>query len=88
MSKFSFFPSPLPLAKYLIDSWLSFKLDLVFVNEDTLISDIEHLAPVAKSDHQALFFTLYVSEVSKLADSDYKYDLSKGNYDYSYTVRP
>ena len=56
-------------------------LDLVIVNEETLISNIQHLPPVAKSDHEVLFFSLYISEeISKTSDSEYKYDLSKDNF--------
>lgn len=33
-------------------------LDLIFVNEDSIISDIEHQDPFGKSDHQTLVFDL------------------------------
>ena len=35
-------------------------LDFVIINDVSLISDIEHESPIGKSDHETLFFTLYV----------------------------
>ena len=35
-------------------------LDLVIINDVSLISDIEHESQIGKSDHETLFFTLYV----------------------------
>ena len=54
--------------------------DLVFVNEDNLISDILHTAPVGKSDHEVLVFQLYVTRKKSRQEPKYKYNLSKGNY--------
>ena len=31
-------------------------LDLVLVNEEQLVSEIEHYSPIGKSDHDTLFF--------------------------------
>ena len=37
-------------------------LDLVLVNEESMVSDTEHLSPIGKSDHETLVFSLYVYE--------------------------
>ena len=56
-------------------------LDLVIINDVSLISDIEHGSPIGKSDHETLFFTLYVEIVQSTDINDeYVYDLSKGDY--------
>ena len=34
------------------------KLDLIFSNEENMVSDIEYLAPLGKSDHSVLAFTV------------------------------
>ena len=47
-------------------------LDLVFVNDDSLISDIEHNSPIGKRDHETLFFTLYIG-IAKLKENDEEY---------------
>ena len=35
-------------------------LDWVLVSETSMTSDIQHLAPLGKSDHDLLFFNLYI----------------------------
>ena len=56
-------------------------LDLVIINDVSLISDIEHGSPIGKSDHETLFFTLYVEIVHLTEINDeYVHDLSKGDY--------
>ena len=54
--------------------------DLVLVNDVRLISDIEHLCPFAKSDHEVLTFTLYVDEKESTKETTMRFDLPKGNY--------
>ena len=55
-------------------------LDLVLVNEVRLVSRVEHCSPIANSDHETLFFTLYVGiENENENDVNYTYDLAKGN---------
>jgi len=56
--------------------------DWVLVSEDSLVSDITHLDPVGKSDHDVLSFKLYVSTVNTVKDKvRYVYSFNKGNYD-------
>ena len=54
-------------------------LDLVMVNDESLVSDIEHFCPFGKSDHETLFFTLYVEEREELGH-DWKYNLKKAQF--------
>ena len=46
-------------------------LDLVIINDVSLISDIEHGSPIGKSDPETLFCTLYV-EIA--INDEYVYD--------------
>ena len=56
-------------------------LDIVIINDVSLISDIEYGSPIGKSDHDTLFFTLYVEIVHSTEINDESvYDLSKGDY--------
>ena len=55
--------------------------DLIFVNDDGIISDIEHLAPFGKSDHDCLVFQLYVSLEKITENNTYTYNMKKGDYD-------
>ena len=56
-------------------------LDLVFVNEVRLVSTVEHCSPIANSDHETLFFTLYIGIENENENAvNYTYDLAKGNY--------
>ena len=57
-------------------------LDLILVNEESLISQIEHCCPIAKSDHETLIFTVY-TDACKINENEtkYRFNLHKGNYD-------
>ena len=56
-------------------------LDLVLVNEEQLVYKIEHYSPIGKSDHETLFFNLYIG-VDRWNEKDegYTLDLKNGNY--------
>ena len=54
-------------------------LDLVIVNNEQLISDIAHICPIGKSDHEVLYFNLYI-EGEKEEPTNWKFNLKKGNY--------
>lgn len=54
--------------------------DWVLVNDDKLVTNIIHLAPFGKSDHDALLFSLDVSKQKNHNKDNYKFNLSKGNY--------
>ena len=56
-------------------------VDLVLVNDNDLISNIHHLAPFGKSDHDVLAFQLYVTRQQCPLQNKYKYNLKKGDYD-------
>ena len=46
-----------------------------------MVSDVEHISPVGKSDHETLVFSLYVcEEKQKEQEQELKYDLNKGNF--------
>ena len=52
--------------------------DLVFVNEESLISDIEYGDPLGKtSDHLFLSFELYVPKVKTKENSKYKFKFTE-----------
>ena len=54
--------------------------DLVFVNDELLVSDVSHSKPFGKSDHETLLFNLYLNN-SKISKEDvYKYDFRKVNF--------
>jgi hypothetical protein len=55
-------------------------VDLILVNDDNLVSDIQHLDPVGKSDHDVLEFDLYVPRVKIEQKGKYRFELSKGDY--------
>ena len=54
-------------------------LDLVLVNNEQLISDIIHMCPIGKSDHEVLFFNMYIED-NEEESTTYKYNLRKGKY--------
>ena len=54
--------------------------DLVLVNDENLVSDIQHLDPVGKSDHDVMLFDLYVSRTKTEKTTKYRFDLNKGDY--------
>ena len=56
-------------------------LDLVLVNDDNLISEIEHCTPLGKSDHEVLMFTIDAGMEGKNQEVKYRYNLNKGNYE-------
>ena len=57
-------------------------LDLVFVNEASIISDIDHTSPIGKSDHQVLRFSLYVNiQSGDNSASARNYNLKRGDFD-------
>ena len=56
-------------------------LDLIIVNDEKLVSDIQHNSPIGKSDHDVLIFKLYVENERKQNEDIYKYDLCKGDFD-------
>ena len=55
-------------------------IDLVLVNDESIISDIIHCAPLGASDHDCLYFQLYLQKKRIKRESRKKYDLNKGNY--------
>ena len=54
--------------------------DWVLVNEDDLISKIEHSQPIGKSDHDVLKFQLYIDMTKPQTKVEYRYDYNKGDY--------
>ena len=60
-------------------------LDLVLVNDENLISDITHLSPYGKSDHETLLYDIYVSckdkNITDKHDEKVIYNLKKSNFD-------
>ena len=54
--------------------------DLILVNDETLISDITHLSPLGKSDHDVLLFSLYIEQDPPEAQDIERFDLSKVDY--------
>ena len=55
-------------------------LDLILTNEDNVICDIQHLAPVGNSDHCTLTFK-YICKVEESTSITKKYKYDKGDYD-------
>ena len=56
------------------------RVDWVLVNDENLISNIQHLSPFGKSDHNVLAFQIYVSKAKEKESRNYSYNLSKGDY--------
>lgn len=54
--------------------------DLILVNDDSLMSNVTHLPPLGKSDHDVLTFELYIKRTKEKQHVNYKYNLSKGDY--------
>ena len=44
-----------------------------------MVSDVEHISPIGKSDHETLLFSLYVCEEEQ-KEQELKYDLNKVNF--------
>ena len=55
-------------------------LDLVLVSEDELVSNITHIAPLGKSDHDNLIFQLYIPIEHTVNNNYTRYIMNKGNY--------
>ena len=55
-------------------------IDLVFVNDESIISDIEHECPVGLSDHEVLIFDLYTPRVKSKREIIYNYIMNKGDF--------
>ena len=56
-------------------------LDLVLTNNEALISDVNHLTPLGKSDHEVLTFSLYVADRKESEKIETKFDMNKGNFE-------
>ena len=56
-------------------------LYLIFINDDELVNDIIHEAPIGKSDHDTLIFQLNIPKEKIVKEKVYRYNLSKGNYE-------
>ena len=55
--------------------------DLVFVNDESMISEITHCSPLGKSDHDVLIFDLYVNKTNcTMIGDEYIFNLKEGNY--------
>ena len=55
-------------------------VDLVLVNEESLISEIVHCAPLGNSDHDILYFQLNIPKRKKKKERIKKFNLNKGKY--------
>ena len=55
-------------------------LDLVLTSDDELITEIEHMDPLGKSDHQVLMFDMMINVDDDVTSFRHKLNLSKGNY--------
>ena len=56
-------------------------VDLVLINDESLISDIIHSAPIGKSEHDTLYFQLNISKKKIRKEKFKKFNLNKGNYE-------
>ena len=55
-------------------------LDLILVNDDEMISNINHHSPLGRSDHEVLLFELYLPKEQKISTNNMSYEFKKGNY--------
>ena len=55
-------------------------VDLVLTNDENMISDIVHIAPIGASDHDVLLFQMNMSKVRKKETKVKSFNLAKGNY--------
>ena len=55
--------------------------DWILVNDNDVTSDIIHLDPLGKSDHDVLAFELAIPLAATPLASTYVYNLGKGNYE-------
>ena len=56
-------------------------VDLVLINDESLISDIVHCAPLGKSDHDILYFQLSIQKKKIKKNRIKKFNLNKGKYE-------
>ena len=56
-------------------------LDLILTNDDSFVTDIEHIAPLGKSDHDVLLVTLNISKNFKKNTKKPKYNFFKTDFD-------
>ena len=55
-------------------------VDLVLTNEESMISEIVHCAPLGASDHDVLLFQINVPKKTKENVKEKRFNLAKGNY--------
>ena len=55
-------------------------VDLVLTNDESLISEIVHCAPLGASDHDVLIFQLNIPKKKKKNKKEKRFNLAKGNY--------
>ena len=53
----------------------------MLVNDNQIVSEIEHQDPFRKSDHQVLTFDLNINIEDIEQRNCYRFNLAKGNYD-------
>ena len=54
--------------------------DLILVNDDRIISEVDHQDPLGKSDHDVLLFQLNLDKQKAAEQIEYKYNLNRGDY--------
>ena len=55
-------------------------VDLVLINDDKMISDIVHMAPLGNSDHDVLYFQLNLPRRKVKEEKKKRFNVGKGNY--------
>jgi hypothetical protein len=55
-------------------------LDLIFTNEENMISDLEYWSPLGKSDHSLMKFKLNCY-ISRQSSTQIRFDYNRGNYE-------
>jgi hypothetical protein len=55
-------------------------IDLILVNDESMVSDISHCNPFGKSDHETLLFHLYLEDPYSNKENFYKYDFNQANF--------
>ena len=55
-------------------------VDLILTNEEDMISELEHLSPLGKSDHELLKFK-YNCYISRFNSKQARYSYNRGDYD-------
>ncbi|XP_065650311.1 uncharacterized protein LOC136078467 [Hydra vulgaris] len=56
-------------------------IDLLFTSGENMISFLTHLAPIGKSHHQLLYFTVSIESIINIPQYHTKHLYTKGNYD-------